>query len=198
MILKPRIDIESRIHMDTPLAEIALKDTILHYLYKYQPEVTDPTVIICIGTDRSTGDALGPLAGTKIKQYHLPQVQVFGTLEHPVHAVNLDETLHEVHRMHYSPFIIAIDAGLGKHSSVGMIDVKDGPLKPGTGVNKELTPVGHMHLTGLVNIGGYMEYFVLQSTRLSLVMKMADIIAYGVYAGIREYFQATVLETSHP
>ncbi len=46
-----------------------------------------------------------------------------------------------------------------------------------------------MHLTGLVNIGGYMEYFVLQSTRLSLVMKMSDIISYGIYAGIREYFQ---------
>lgn len=193
MKLKPKIDIETRIHMETPLAELKLKDTILHFLYKYQPLITDPTVIICIGTDRSTGDALGPLAGTKLSHYHLPNLHIYGTLDNPVHAINLDETLQEIHQTYRSPFIVAIDAGLGKHSSVGMIDVKDGPLKPGTGVNKELTPVGHMHLTGLVNIGGYMEYFVLQSTRLSLVMKMADIISYGVYAGFREYFHETAL-----
>lgn len=189
MKLKPRIDIETRIHMDTPLAELKLKDTILHFLYKYQPQITDPIVILCIGTDRSTGDALGPIAGSKLREYHFPQLHVYGTLDEPVHAINLDETIEKVHNTYCSPFTIAIDAGLGKHSSVGMIDVKEGPLKPGTGVNKDLTPVGNMHLTGLVNIGGYMEYFVLQSTRLGLVMKMADIISYGVYSGIREYFQ---------
>ena len=189
MKLKPQIDIETRIHMDTPLAELKLKDTILHFLNKYQPVVTNPIAIVCIGTDRSTGDSLGPIAGSKLKDYRLPYFHVFGTLDEPVHAINLDETLDKVKNTYYSPFTIAIDAGLGKHSSVGMIDIKDGPLKPGTGVNKDLTPVGHMHLTGLVNIGGYMEYFVLQTTRLGLVMKMADIISYGVYSGIREYFQ---------
>lgn len=189
MKLKPRIDVETRIHMDTPLAELKLKDTILHFLYKYQPQVTDPIVILCIGTDRSTGDSLGPIAGSKLRERPLPQLHVYGTLDEPVHAINLDQTIEKVQNTYRSPFTIAIDAGLGKHSSVGMIDVKEGPLKPGTGVNKDLTPVGNMHLTGLVNIGGYMEYFVLQTTRLGLVVKMADIISYGVYSGIREYFQ---------
>ncbi|AZR74285.1 spore protease YyaC [Anoxybacter fermentans] len=189
MKLKPGAKTETRIHMDTPLAQMKLKDTILSFLYKYKSKITDPTIILCIGTDRSTGDALGPLVGTKLTQYKLPYIRVYGNLDNPVHAANLDETIAKIHTTYHYPFIIAIDAGLGRHSSVGMIDVKDGPLKPGTGVNKELTPVGNMHLTGLVNIGGYMEYFVLQSTRLSLVMKMADIIAYGIQAGIREFFQ---------
>lgn len=188
MKLKTRLDVETRIHMDTPLAQLKLKDTLQSFLYNYQPVVTDPIIILCIGTDRSTGDALGPLVGSKLNQYHQPYLRVYGTLEDPVHAINLDETIEKIKKAYYSPFIIAVDAGLGKHSSVGNIDIKDGPLKPGTGVNKELTPVGNMHLTGLVNIGGYMEYFVLQSTRLHLVMKMADIIAYGIYAGIREFF----------
>ncbi|MCK4259412.1 MAG: spore protease YyaC [Halanaerobiales bacterium] len=175
--------------MDTSLAKLKLKNSMLHFLYKYSIELTDPIILLCIGTDRSTGDALGPLVGTNLNQYHLPYIRVFGTLEEPVHALNLDEVITEINKKYHSPFIISIDAGLGKHSSVGNIDVKAGPLKPGTGVNKELTAVGDMHLTGLVNIGGYMEYFVLQSTRLNLVMKMADIISYSIYASIREYFQ---------
>ncbi|MNN53765.1 hypothetical protein D3C81_1685430 [compost metagenome] len=38
-----------------------------------------------------------------------------------------------------------------------------------------------MHITGIVNVGGFMEYLVLQNTRLSLVMNMADVIARGIH-----------------
>lgn len=189
MKLKPGFDVKTRISMGSPLAQIKLKETVLHFLEKYRSVISDPPIILCIGTDRSTGDALGPLVGSNLLQYQSPYIHIFGTLEEPVHAINLDDTLLKIQKTYRSPFIIAIDAGLGKHSSVGMIDVKDGPLKPGTGVNKELTPVGNMHLTGLVNIGGYMEYFVLQSTRLNLVMKMAKIISQSINSGVREFFQ---------
>ena len=89
-----------------------------------------------------------------------------------------------IYKNYADPFVIAIDAGLGKQSSVGYIDVKKGPLKPGTGVNKKLPEVGDMHITGLVNVGGYMEYLVLQSTRLSIVFKMAEIISTALYMSI--------------
>ncbi|MDU5948577.1 MAG: spore protease YyaC, partial [Paenibacillus macerans] len=69
----------------------------------------------------------------------------------------------------------------------GSIQVVQGPLRPGAGVNKELPPVGDIHLTGIVNVGGFMEYFVLQNTRLSLVMRLADIIANCVYTAIKEW-----------
>ena len=41
-----------------------------------------------------------------------------------------------------------------------------------------------MHITGLVNVGGYMEYLVLQSTRLSIVFKMAEIISAALCLSI--------------
>ena len=189
MRLKPRKKSKSRVNMTSDLAEMQLKDSIIDFLYHHSTNITDPTIVLCIGTDRSTGDALGPLVGSKLEEYKVPYLRVYGTLEKPVHAVNLDETIQQINKTYNNPFIIAIDAGLGRHSSVGMIDVKDGPLKPGTGVNKELTHVGNMHLTGLVNISGYMEYFVLQSTRLNLVMKMANIISYGIRKGVLDYFQ---------
>lgn len=138
-------------------------------------------VILCIGTDRSTGDALGPLVGTKLKSFYPGQLHVYGTLEDPVHAVNLAEKIDHIHQTHQAPFIIAIDACLGQFSNVGNINVADGPIKPGAGVKKELPSVGTFHITGIVNVGGFMEYFVLQNTRLHIVMRMAEVIASSLF-----------------
>ncbi|WP_054025763.1 spore protease YyaC [Bacillus sp. FJAT-28004] len=145
---------------------------------------TRPIVVVCVGTDRSTGDSLGPLIGTSLSKYRSPHFSLFGTLENPVHAMNLDDTLIEINRRFHKPFVIGIDACLGQVSSVGSIQVGVGPVRPGAGVNKDLPPVGDIHITGIVNVGGFMEYFVLQNTRLHLVMKMADIISLSLFTAI--------------
>ncbi|AKG36877.1 MULTISPECIES: spore protease YyaC [Paenibacillus] len=144
-------------------------------------------VVVCIGTDRSTGDALGPLVGTALSRFHSPLFSLYGTLDNPVHAVNLEETLNLIRERHDNPYIIGIDACLGHSTSVGSIQVVEGPLRPGAGVNKQLPPVGDIHLTGIVNVGGFMEYFVLQNTRLSLVMKLSEIIASSLFSAMKQW-----------
>lgn len=145
-----------------------------------------PIIVLCIGTDRSTGDALGPLTGSKL-QGQLNGTAVYGTLDEPVHATNLVTILQTISRCQGEPFILAIDACLGKVDSVGCVTLGHGPLKPGAAVNKSLPEIGHAHITGIVNVGGFMEHLVLQSTRLSLVMRMAEIIACGVSWGLRQF-----------
>jgi len=140
-----------------------------------------PIVFVCIGTDRSTGDALGPLIGSRLEKYSFAKMHLYGTLDEPVHAVNLQKTLVEIAQKYDQPYIVGIDACLGKVSSIGNIQLGYGPLKPGAGVKKELPQVGHIHITGTVNVSGFMEYFVLQNTRLSLVVNMAEVIAKSIY-----------------
>lgn len=140
-------------------------------------------VVLCIGTDRSTGDCLGPLTGTKLKALNLFPL-VYGTLDEPVHATNLESMLKTIHSTVAHPFIIAVDACLGKLESVGRVTVGQGSVKPGAAVNKDLPAVGNAYITGIVNVGGFMEHLVLQSTRLNLVMKMADTIAHGLSFGL--------------
>lgn len=135
---------------------------------------------VCIGTDRSTGDSLGPLIGYKIGNLKYKNVHVHGDLENPVHAKNLDEVMKRISAEFSRPFVIAIDACLGKMDHVGFITIGEGPIKPGSGVNKELNPVGDMYVTGIVNFGGFMDFLVLQNTRLNLVMKMADLVSTGI------------------
>ncbi|WP_078378449.1 spore protease YyaC [Sutcliffiella halmapala] len=139
-----------------------------------------PIVFVCIGTDRSTGDSLGPLVGSKLQDQKLHHIHVYGTLDEPIHAVNLAEKIAMIQSSHFNPFIIAIDACLGRLKSVGQLTVANGPVMPGAGVKKDLPPVGDIHLTGIVNVSGFMEFFVLQNTRLSLVMKMANVVANAI------------------
>jgi putative sporulation protein YyaC len=141
-------------------------------------------IVFCIGTDRSTGDALGPIVGSALERLYPNHVAIYGTLDSPVHAVNLQETIDYVKKKHPNPLIIAVDACLGQLNSVGKITVAHGPIKPGAGVKKQLPEVGTFHITGIVNIGGFMEYFVLQNTRLSVVMKMGEVIATSLHNAI--------------
>ncbi|GAB7388507.1 spore protease YyaC [Bacillaceae bacterium] len=161
------------------------------------PVPFDEIVMLCIGTDRSTGDSLGPLVGSKLKN-RVTHCAVYGTLDEPVHAVNLEETLCMMQARHPNTLIIAIDACLGQFHSVGKITVADGPLKPGAGVKKNLPEVGDFHLTGIVNVGGFMEYFVLQNTRLGIVMRMADVIASSLALALEHYWQTKREKTSWP
>lgn len=182
---KPRLfNYNSRIHVEQPLAASIFEANFSLFITQFSKNISE-FIILCIGTDRSTGDSLGPLVGTKLLELGF-KGKVYGTLEEPVHAVNLQETIDKIQNEHHKPFIIAIDACLGRTESVGYISIKEGPLQPGTGVNKNLPAIGDLQIIGIVNIGGFMEYMVLQNTRLSLVMKMAEIISQGLYEAIQK------------
>lgn len=133
-------------------------------------------VILCIGTDRIIGDSLGPLVGSKLAETkRLPYI--YGTLESPVHALNLQETLDEIKKRHPSSTVIAVDASLGSRSGVGSITVRDGGLHPGAGVSKNLKTAGDISITGITNMADGSPWLSLQTARLSTVMRMAEQIA---------------------
>jgi len=174
-----------KIPFNEPTVLQRLSQQLEHFLEDLPPERR--IAIVCVGTDRSTGDSLGPLVGTALaRESDDALFDLYGTLEEPVHAMNLGDTLLKISRSSArQPFVIAVDACLGQVSSVGCIQIGSGPVRPGAGVNKELPPVGDIHMTGIVNVGGFMEYFVLQNTRLNLVVKMSEIIARSLLNAVR-------------
>ena len=107
-------------HPDSPYALMKFQNDLLHYL-KIKHKKNQPLVIVCIGTDRATGDCLGPLVGQALLPS--PQYSVFGTLKEPIHAKNLNQTFKEIYSVCQNPFIIAIDSCLGYAQHVGCINV---------------------------------------------------------------------------
>lgn len=144
-------------------------------------ETKRPIVFLCIGTDRSTGDSLGPLIGNKLKKLLRNNFILYGTLENPVHAKNLSKTIKDINKEYTNPYIVAIDACLGNIDSIGHIIIENKPLSPGAALNKDLPKVGNLSITGVVNVSGALEFMVLQNTRLYTVMHIADVISRGIY-----------------
>lgn len=160
-----------------------LRDALSNYL-KPIVQSKRPIVLLCIGSDRSTGDSLGPLIGHKLRFLSRDNFFIYGNLESPVHAKNLCEIIKEIDIKHKNSYIIAIDACLGNVQNIGKICIEEKPMSPGSAVNKDLPTVGNLSITGIVNISGMLEFMVLQNTRLHVVMDLADTISSGIYHSI--------------
>ena len=145
-------------------------------------------IFLCIGTDRSTGDSLGPLIGHKLKERQDPGRNarkrggplVYGTLERPVHAMNLEQYRNFVMDQFPRRVVVAVDASVGNLEHVGYVTLGKGSLKPGLGVSKDLCEVGDIFITGIVGSCTSFDPVMLQSVRLSIVMRMADCICDSI------------------
>ncbi|MBU5482495.1 spore protease YyaC [Blautia sp. MSJ-19] len=166
-----------------------LQKCILEY-----PGQWSELIFLCIGSDRVTGDCLGPYIGQQLSTHHYPGIYTYGTLTHPVHALNLIETCHTIKQRHPTGLVIAIDASLGQKKHLGYVTIAHGALHPGAAVHKKLPPVGHIHITGIVNIAGMLEQLTLQTTRLSTVISIADQITGGILLMIpqSDFFMQTL------
>lgn len=162
-----------RVNYKNSKASFLMSQTIISSL----PKTPKNYVVVFIGTDRSTGDALGPIAGTLLKKTKPSYLKIYGDLHRPIHAQNIRHYINLIHNKYARPYIIAIDACLGRNHSIGDLITGSGPLLPGAALNKKLPAIGDLFLTGVVNLSGYMEYAILQNTRLSVVSDMAETIA---------------------
>lgn len=160
----------SSIHYEQTSAVWELSELFLEHI----PFQHDALIFCCIGTDRSTGDALGPIIGSQLHHIFSFPFRIVGTLEQPLHALNLIERIEQLKSEFNNPFIVAIDACLGDTSAIGSILIQQGPLYPGKAVKKQLPPIGNLSIKGIVNVGGFMEASVLQNTRLHVTYSMGD------------------------
>ena len=178
-------------HLDTPVYYIESRTdragnkigSLLTELYAKSDSNFEELVFLCIGSE------------------HLNRCSIYGTLANPVHALNLQETVESVKKEHPNSLTVAIDASLGSKKHQGYVTVGQGSLEPGLGVKKKLPPVGDISITGIVNLSGAFEHFLLQTTRLSTVMELADAIVSGILVAHRQYFgtrRPSLLAFFHP
>lgn len=159
-------------------------------LKKILPEINAAPVIVCIGSDLSVGDSLGPVTGTKLREklkgYN---VYVYGTLSKPITAHEIKYTNQFIKNTHPDSTVIAIDAAVGVAGDIGLIKVAKRGLKPGSGANKRLAKVGDVSVMGIVAEKSLFNYSLFSATRLNIVYKMAEIIAEGVATFIIDALQ---------
>ncbi len=113
-------------------------------------------------------------------------MEVVGTLDRPVHAMNLEQAIAMIRLRYPNHVIVAVDASVGNQNHVGCITLGKGALRPGLGVCKELQEVGDIFITGIVGGYGNHDPLMLQSVRLAVVMRMADYICDSIVEASRE------------
>ena len=156
------------------------KENVVQVLSSIIKDVIDEnTVIVCIGTDRAIGDALGPLVGTMLKNSDF-KYPVYGTLDNPIHALNIYESIEHIKKSHPKGNFLAIDACLGSKTSIGNIQIREGPILPGKGVGKKLPQIGHYSIVGIVDKIDENNRFSFNRIRLSFILELAEIISLSL------------------
>lgn len=147
-----------------------------HYFLK--PEFTE-IVIVCVGTNRYTWDSLGPIVGSRLSERFGGNryVHLYGTLDKPVHALNLQKTIAHITKTHSQAYIIAVDAALGQFYKIGTLQLVEEPLQPGVSLDKELPPIGHIHVKGIINNHSLLNHKVMEHTSLTFINEMSAVIS---------------------
>lgn len=124
-----------------------MKDCRSHF--RLSARTPRPVVLLCIGTPAIPGDRLGPEVGSLLTQYQPANLHIFGTLDAPVHALNLRATLATIKKQFHHPVILVVDAALGNEFQDGFLAIKKGALRPGSGLGKRLPSIGDIQITGV-------------------------------------------------
>lgn len=145
--------------------------------------LSQPPIIVCIGSDLAIGDSLGPLVGSMLKfKTQGLGVFLYGTLAAPITAKEIRYMRTFLQETHKGSPVIAVDAAVGEAGDIGLIKLHDAPLMPGAGANKQLGALGDISVMGIVAEKSIGNYGLLNTTRLNLVYTMAKIISDGLSA----------------
>lgn len=140
-------------------------------------------LIICIGTDRMTGDCFGPLVGTNLnKEIKNARIEVIGNIKSTIGFQNVENYKEKL--LQKDICVIAVDAALSSKENIGKICVCDKPIILGSGlINKPKKCIGDISIRAIVAQNrkhAKRNFEELSATPLSLVMELSDVVAEGI------------------
>lgn len=137
-------------------------------------------VVLCIGSSDVVSDSLGPQIGSLLTSRPGTRVMIYGTNDVNVNAGNLSTALDFVRDMHPDKKIFVVDAAVGDSTEVGCVQLIEGGIVPGAATNRVLPRVGDISLIGVVSMRGAKNFYASHFDRVSLVKKMAEVIANSI------------------
>ena len=121
-------------------------------------------LFVCIGTNKIISDSFGPRVGEKlkVKLYQYPTIQIFGTMENPIHFQNAKTFLEQLNLKKQEKIII-IDSALGKEKNIGNSYVNLGGIELGKAFGKSFYFPAYMNIKTVIgNENNFLQWNVQQ------------------------------------
>lgn len=125
--------------------QIDIKTTVDFIMSEFKKSKKKEIIIVNIGTDKCTGDSFAPFLGSYLEDKDY-SIKFYGTLENPIHALNIHEELDVIKNTHKGAFIIGLDSAMSSACDVGNVTIRNKPIEAGAGVGKDLPSVGDVSI----------------------------------------------------
>lgn len=138
----------------------------------------DMPIVLCIGSNKLLDDCLGPMVGSMLKKYGF-KGYVYGTLDAPISATNLQLTLNFLKATHKDKKLLIVDASTTSHvDRIGKIVLAEN-YKP---FNENLFSThvdADYYLFGVCCLHKK-NFKTLYNAKVSIVQKLCKTICYGI------------------
>ena len=136
-------------------------------------------VFFCVGSDKTTGDAFGPLVGTMLRRNGF---NVIGHLHKTVYGDAVQDYIYDPPR---NSFVVGIGAVNSQTVKQGILEITDRPLIPVS--NKRLF-VGEASISYAVcNVPDDFLFVKLSTISLAFIMDGADALVESIIETYKEY-----------
>ena len=139
--------------------------------------ISKDCILLFIGTDKCIGDAFAPIVGSLLESYNFLNNPIFGTIKHPVHALNINNTLSYIKTVYPSKEIFVIDSMISQKGNVGDIILFNEGIYPGKAIGNTLPKTGDYSLTLVVSNNEKDAINSLTTLRLNNIYEMAKVVS---------------------
>lgn len=129
---------------------------------------------VCIGTNRIISDSFGPRVGKKLKQvfYKNENINVYGTMENPIHLKNVEYFLKKMENKNQ---IILIDSAIGRKEDIGNTYVNRGGMEIGKAFNHSIYIPANINIKTVIGAKEYMPNYSIYQ-----IEQIANKVAYEI------------------
>ncbi len=142
-------------------------------------------VVVCIGTDKISGDSLGPIVGSLLRDKHRLPCPVYGVEGKTVNGLNLADYRRFLLAHHPDSTVIAVDAAVGRPDELGTVKIRKGGIKAGGALGRD-DPIGDVGVLGVVGIKGGDALATLMAVPYPEVVALAEKIALRIATTLKE------------
>ena len=107
-------------------------------------------LFLCIGSEKISGDCIGPIVGTLLKEKYKIPYPVFGTEENSVNGKNVSEYVRLIKEYFPAHKIIAVDAAVGEEKDLWTLKYRVGGVRAGGAINADSEYVGEVGILAVV------------------------------------------------